>query len=80
VKTEYPEYWRIVKPLIAVGGLIIADNVLGSGDWWIDDERDATRAAADQFSRTVAGDRDFETVAVPLRQGVLIGRRARSGA
>jgi caffeoyl-CoA O-methyltransferase len=77
VKTEYVDYWKIVRPLIAPGGLIIADNVLGSGDWWIDAEGDATRYAADRFNRLVAGDRDFETVAVPLRQGVLIGRRTR---
>lgn len=75
VKTEYPEYWRLVKPLITPGGLIIADNVLGSGDWWIDAEGNSARDAADRFSRLVADDRDFETVAVPLRQGVLIGRR-----
>jgi predicted O-methyltransferase YrrM len=76
-KTEYPDYWRIVRPLIAVGGLIVADNVLGSGDWWIDAEGNPSRDAADRFSRMVAGDRDFESVAVPLRQGVLIGRRTR---
>jgi predicted O-methyltransferase YrrM len=76
-KTEYPEYWRIVRPLIAVGGLILADNVLGSGDWWIDAAGNQSRDAADRFSRLVASDRDFESVAVPLRQGVLIGRRMR---
>lgn len=77
IKTEYPDYWRIVRPLIAVGGLIIADNVLGSGDWWIDDESNESRQAADRFNRLVAGDAAFEAVAVPLRQGVLIGRRMR---
>ena len=76
-KTEYPDYWRIVRPLIAVGGLILADNVLGSGDWWIDAEGNESRDAADRFSRLVANDRDLESVAVPLRQGVLIGRRVR---
>jgi caffeoyl-CoA O-methyltransferase len=77
VKTEYPEYWKIVRPLIALGGLIIADNVYGSGDWWIDDVGNPSRDAADRFNRLVAGDQDFEAVAVPLRQGVLIGRRMR---
>lgn len=77
IKTEYPEYWQIVRPLIAVGGLIIADNVYGSGDWWIDDERNPTRQGADRFNRKVASDPDFEAVAVPLRQGVLVGRRMR---
>lgn len=77
IKTEYCEYWKIVRPLIGIGGLIIADNVYGSGDWWIDDIGHATRDAADRFNRTVAGDVDFESVALPLRQGVLIGRRMR---
>lgn len=77
IKSEYPEYWRHIRPLIAPGGLIIADNVLGSGDWWIDDlsPGNAMRAGADRFNRLVADDADFEVVAVPLRQGVLIGRR-----
>ncbi|MCI0364618.1 MAG: O-methyltransferase [Phycisphaerales bacterium] len=77
IKTEYPAYWKIVRPLIAVGGLIIADNVYGSGDWWIDDLDNPSRQAADQFNRLVANDADFEAVAVPLREGVLIGRRMR---
>lgn len=79
IKSEYPDYWIHVRPLVAVGGLIIADNVLGSGDWWIDDESPSNtmRAGADRFNRLVAGDKDFEAVAVPLRQGVLIGRRVR---
>jgi len=75
VKTEYPAYWKLVRPLIAPGGLIMADNVLGGGDWWIDNKDNDSRNAADAFNRLVAGDDDFEAVAVPLRQGVLIARR-----
>jgi predicted O-methyltransferase YrrM len=63
--------------MIAPGGLILADNCLGSGDWWIDNEGHEQRDAADQFNRLVASDDDFEAVAVPLREGVLIGRRMR---
>jgi len=77
VKTEYPAYWKMVRPLIAPGGLIIADNVYGSADWWIDNVGNPSRDAADQFNRMVSGDSDFEAVAVPLREGVLIGRRMR---
>jgi predicted O-methyltransferase YrrM len=77
IKSEYSDYWRIVRPLIAVGGLILADNVLGSGDWWIDAVGHEQRDAADRFNRIVASDPDFQSVAVPLREGVLIGRRVR---
>jgi len=77
VKSEYPAYWAIVRPLIAAGGLILADNVLGGGSWWIDDASHADRDAADRFSRAVAGDPDFEASVIPLREGVLVGRRVR---
>lgn len=75
VKLEYPDYWTLVRPLIAPGGVVMADNVLGSNTWWIDDEDDPNRAAADQLNRAVAEDPDFEAVAIPLRAGVLVGRR-----
>ena len=76
-KTEYPDYWRILRPLVAVGGLVLADNVCGAGSWWMDCEGVPSREAADRFNRLVAEDTDFEAVAVPLREGVLIGRRVR---
>ena len=76
IKTEYPEYFRLAKPLIGSGGLLIADNVLGSS-FWIDDPvgSSETRDAVDRFNRIVAADADFDTVAVPAREGVMIARR-----
>ena len=76
IKAEYPAYWKIVRPLIAVGGLLLADNALGSS-WWIDQEDDPIRRAVDRFNRLIADDPDFEAVATPMRQGVLIARRMR---
>lgn len=75
IKVEYPAYWKIVRPLIAVGGLILADNVCGSNSWWIDDVQDPSRQGADQFNRAVASDPDFQAVALPIGQGILVGRR-----
>jgi predicted O-methyltransferase YrrM len=77
VKSEYPEYFRIARRLLAVGGLLIADNVLGTGGWWIDDEANASRGAVDELNRTLAADPDFEAACVPLREGLLIARRER---
>ncbi len=76
-KMEYPDYWRAVRPMIAVGGIVTADNVLGSNDWWINQLSEPRRRAADELNRLVADDDDFDAVAVPLKQGVLIGRRMR---
>lgn len=77
LKHEYPEYWRIVSPLLKPGGLLIADNALGTSEWWIDDESHPDRVGADQLNRALAHDPDFDAVAVPLREGLLLARRLR---
>jgi predicted O-methyltransferase YrrM len=76
-KREYADYFAAVRPLIAVGGLLVADNVLGSGNWWIDEPagRDPDRDGADRFNRVVTSDSAFQASAVPIREGVLIARR-----
>jgi len=76
-KKEYPDYWTIAEPLLGIGGLILSDNAYGTGSWWIDDLGDPSRDAADRFNRLVAAHGDFEAVAVPIREGILIGRRFR---
>lgn len=80
VKAEYPDYFRLVRPLMRPGGILIADNALGAG-WWIDDPAGVdspdgrSRDGADRFNRMVAADEGFETVCLPLRHGVLVARR-----
>ncbi len=75
-KSEYADYWLALRPLISRGGLLLADNVLGGGTWWIDDTgNNPSREAVDRLNRLVAADPDFEAVALPLRQGVLVARR-----
>jgi caffeoyl-CoA O-methyltransferase len=70
VKSEYTDYFRIARPLIPVGGLVIADNVYGTGAGWIDQGH-----GTDGFNRSIAADPDFESAAMPFREGVLIGLR-----
>jgi caffeoyl-CoA O-methyltransferase len=70
IKREYTDYFEIARPLIARGGLVLADNVLGTAAGWIDQGH-----GTDEFNRRIAADPDFEAVAVPLRQGVMIARR-----
>jgi caffeoyl-CoA O-methyltransferase len=78
-KREYPAYFELLRPLIKPGGLFLADNVLGSGSWWIDQDGSPYRAGADALNRRVAADPGFEAVAVPAREGVLIARRRPEG-
>ena len=78
VKPEYPEYLRAGMPTLRPGALVIADNALGGGGWWIDDPEGASesRDAMDAFNRALAADERFETACVPIREGVLIARYA----
>jgi predicted O-methyltransferase YrrM len=69
-KPEYIAYFDLARPLIAIGGLVIADNVYGIGSGWIDQGY-----GTDEFNRHIAGDPEFEAAAFPFREGVLIARR-----
>lgn len=77
IKTEYSDYFDAARTLIRPGGLLIADNALGGGDWWIDDPAGSheSRDAIERFNRQVADDPDFEAACVPIREGVMIARR-----
>lgn len=77
VKTEYGAYFDILAPMLAPGGLLVADNVLGGGSWWIDEPpgADESRDAIDAFNRRLARDERFEVACVPIREGVLIAHR-----
>lgn len=70
VKSEYPDYFRLVKPLMAPCSLLVADNVYGTGAGWIDEG-----FGTDEFNRLVAGDPDFLATATPMREGILVARR-----
>ena len=70
VKSEYVAYFRAVKPLLSPGGLLVADNVYGTGLGWIDEGY-----GTDEFNRMVAADPDFDSTITPMREGVLIARK-----
>lgn len=71
IKTEYVDYFRAVRPLIKPGGLLVADNIYGTGAGWIDEGH-----GTDAFNRLVASDPEFEAVGLPMREGVLVARRS----
>lgn len=74
LKSEYVDYFELLKPMIAPGGLLVADNVYGTGEGWIDEGY-----GTDAFNRRVAADADFDAVATPMREGILIARRRDNG-
>lgn len=74
-KTEYPAYWRAIRPLVTVGGLVIVDNVFGTGESWIDDASTPGILATDRMNRTIAADEGFMATAIAVQSGLLMAKR-----
>jgi len=76
-KREYPECLPHIAALLRPGGLLIADNVLGSDMWWIDEPEGSSpsRDAADHFNHALSADERFSAFAVPLRYGLAVAVR-----
>ncbi len=74
-KTNYANYYEAVLPLLAEGGLIVADNVLWSGRVLdLDDQSDDT-VAIRAFNDLVRADQRVTCVMATVRDGVLLIRR-----
>jgi caffeoyl-CoA O-methyltransferase len=71
-KVSYPEYWDLIVPKMAPGGLVVCDNVLFGGRVVAPDDDSAQRMAA--FNTKVRNDPRVETLMLPLRDGVSIAQ------
>lgn len=75
-KRLYPDYYRMVKPLVRPGGFILADNTLWSGAAAHQAEhRDPQTRGLCEFNDMVAADSDVATVLLPLYDGMTIIRK-----
>lgn len=72
-KSMYVEIFDYVVPRISPGGLLIVDNALWGGDV-PRDEGDIAKQIA-RFNERVVEHPSFESVIVPLRDGLLIARK-----
>ena len=75
-KSNYPVYFQLVKDRINKGGLLIADNVLWSGKVveGLEKNNKDTEAIL-KFNEAFHNDPGFENVLVPIRDGLLVGRK-----
>ncbi|MDE6809379.1 MAG: O-methyltransferase [Muribaculaceae bacterium] len=74
-KRIYSEYLEAVYPKIKPGGYIMADNTLWDGKVSDSDANDAQTKGIKQFNDAVSRDPRFETVILPLRDGLTIMRK-----
>jgi caffeoyl-CoA O-methyltransferase len=78
-KDGYPEALEAAAPRVRLGGLLLADNVLWSGKVVDGSVRDAATEGIREFNRRLFARRDFQSIIVPLRDGVAIARRTSPG-
>lgn len=74
-KDGYPAALEAAAPRIRPGGLLLADNVLWSGKVADAGVRDPQTLGIREFNRALFARSEFESVIVPLRDGVAIARK-----
>jgi predicted O-methyltransferase YrrM len=71
-KTGYIEYYEMVVPLLAKGGVIIADNVLFHGEVLEDTITGKNAVAIHAFNEHVKNDPRSSQVLLTIRDGMLL--------
>jgi caffeoyl-CoA O-methyltransferase len=74
-KPSYLAYYEASLPLLAPGGLVVADNVLWDGLVLDPDPADRNTAAIVAFNEHVAADPRVEAVMLTVRDGVTLVRK-----
>ena len=73
-KEPYPDYYEAAMELLSERGIIAVDNVLLNGRVLNPESRSGQRMAA--FNARVASDPRVKQVMLPVRDGVMLIRRA----
>jgi len=74
-KPNYPAYWDELVPRVRPGGLLLADNVLWSGEVADESASGANVEALREFNDKVAADERVEAVVLTAFDGLTIARK-----
>ena len=74
-KAEYLQYWETMEAWLRPGSMVVVDNALGTGSWWIDDEDHPERQGVHALNEALAQDPRYDTALFPLREGLLVARK-----
>ena len=73
-KENYIKYFDIVSKKLNPNGIIISDNVLWSGKVVEESDNDQETDTLKKFNKLLSKDERFETIILPLRDGLSISR------
>lgn len=74
-KENYAEYFRLIKPKVKSGSVIMFDNVLWYGKVLEENPRQESTKKIKELNDSVAQDTYFENLILPLRDGVNLIRK-----
>ena len=73
-KENYIKYYKSISNKLVKGGILISDNVLWSGKVLEETPNDLETDILKRFNRLLKNDKKFETIIIPIRDGVSISR------
>lgn len=76
-KPNYANYYDLVFPKVRIGGLIIADNVLWSGEVLNAENADESTKALDAYNKKINADERVSNILFAVRDGLMIARKER---
>ena len=75
-KANYPVYYDLCIEKLRKGGLMIADNVLWYGKIALEPmPKDKLTVAINNFNQKITEDKRMENLIIPIRDGLMIGRK-----
>ncbi|WP_332025600.1 O-methyltransferase, partial [Kaistella sp.] len=74
-KENYVEYFKLIKPKVKSGSVIMFDNVLWYGKVLEENPKQESTKKIKELNDSVAQDTDFENLILPLRDGVNLIRK-----
>lgn len=77
-KSEYPDYLKLLIPMLKPGGFLIADNIFWNGKVLNPDCReDPSTKGILNYCEMLKGNKQFENTILPIRDGLMISRKLR---
>ncbi|WP_295231249.1 O-methyltransferase [uncultured Chryseobacterium sp.] len=74
-KENYADYFRLIKPRVKSGSVVLFDNVLWYGKVLEEQPKQKATQVIKELNDLIAKDDDFENLILPLRDGVNFLRR-----
>ena len=74
-KPNYANYYDLVFPKLRIGGLIIADNVLWSGEVLNAESEDESTRALHEYNQKINADERVNNILLAVRDGLMIARK-----